>query len=140
MDRTRSLVLHGILLFLIGLLMGMVVQSVANPRVGLSAHVGTLLNATFLLALGAAWSTMIIEPRVATACYWLILTGSYVSCVALFFAGIFGTSAATPLLGAGHVGKAWQEAAVTVGLTAGGVALFVGTALLLWALRASWRG
>jgi hypothetical protein len=40
----RRLAFHGMLLFLLGLLMGAVVPAVANPRLGLSAHTGTLLN------------------------------------------------------------------------------------------------
>ena len=50
MDRARPLAFHGMVLFLLGLLMGLVVQSVANPRSGLSAHTGTLSNGAFLIA------------------------------------------------------------------------------------------
>ncbi len=44
MEYTRRLAFHGMVLFLLCLLMGMGVQSVANPRIGLSAHTGTVLN------------------------------------------------------------------------------------------------
>ena len=37
-ERARGLFLHGMLLVLAGLLMGAAVQSVANPRMGLSAR------------------------------------------------------------------------------------------------------
>ena len=42
------------LLFLLGLITGLVVQQLENPRMGLAAHLEGLMNGTFLLALGAA--------------------------------------------------------------------------------------
>jgi hypothetical protein len=44
----RRLAFHGMLLFLLGLLMGTVVQSVANPRIGLSA----VLVASAMVVIG----------------------------------------------------------------------------------------
>jgi hypothetical protein len=57
--------------------------------------------------------------------------------MALFLAGVFGTSATTPLHGAGHAGTAWQEALVGAGLVVGGVAILAGCTLALWGLRRS---
>jgi hydroxylaminobenzene mutase len=134
-DTQRRLAWHGMFLFLLGLLMGAVVQSVANPRIGLSAHVGTLLNATFLIALAAVWGWMTLAPAVASAAYWLAVGGSYANCVSLFFAGVFGTSRSTPLHGAGHAGTPWQEGLVYAGLAGGAVAVLVASALAVWGLR-----
>jgi hydroxylaminobenzene mutase len=135
MDDARRLAFHGMLLFLLGLLMGMVVQSVANPRIGLSAHTGTLLNGVFLVALAAVWPRAALAPRTLAVTYWLAVVGSYVSCVALFLAGVFGTSSATPLHGAGHAGTPLEESVVTAGLTLGGVAVLVAVAVMVYGLR-----
>jgi len=51
----RRLVSHGILLFLLGLVAGMFVQSVRNPRMALSADVGTVMSGIFLALSGSAW-------------------------------------------------------------------------------------
>src|SRR5512147_1881957 len=47
----RRLIWHGVLLFFLGLVGGMFVYSMANPRMGLTAHVGAVTNGTYLIAL-----------------------------------------------------------------------------------------
>jgi len=135
MDHARRLAFHGMVLFLLGLLMGTVVQSVANPRLGLSAHTGTLLNGVFLVALAAVWRWQRLGPGTMRLTYWLAVAGSYASCVALFVAGVLGTSASTPLHGAGHTGTPLQEGVVTAGLSLGGVAVLAAAALIVVGLR-----
>ena len=134
-ERANRLFFHGMALVVAGLVMGVVIQSVANPRMGLSAHTGTLLNGVLVIAMGAFWPRLTLAPRQETVAYWLVVDGSYVSAVALFLAAVFGTSATTPLHGAGHAGKPWQEALVGAGLVVGGVAVLVGCGLALWGLR-----
>jgi len=135
MDTQRRFAWHGMLLFLLGLLMGAVVQSVANPRIGLSAHVGAILNGTFLIALGAVWGWVTLAPAATAAAYWLAVAGSYASCVSLFLAGVLGTSRSTPLHGAGHGGTPWEEGLVETGLVLGALAVLLSSALVLWGLR-----
>jgi hydroxylaminobenzene mutase len=121
-------------LVLAGLLMGTVVQAVANPRIGLSAHTGTLMNGILLLGMGAFWPVLALAPRVETLGWWLLVAGSYLSSGALFLAGVFGTSGSTPLHGAGHAGTPWQEALVAAGLTVGAVGVLAGCGIALWGL------
>ena len=42
----------GVTLFLLGLLVGFAVQSLANPRMGLASHIEGVMNGLFLMALG----------------------------------------------------------------------------------------
>jgi len=51
----RCLVRYGVLLFLLGLLTGLIVQKLANPRMGLSSHLEGVMNGTFLVVLGLIW-------------------------------------------------------------------------------------
>ena len=139
-ERTHGLFLHGMVLVLAGLLMGAVVQSVANPRIGLSAHTGTLMNGILVIAMGAFWPRLALSRQQDTIAYWLVVDGSYVSCAALLLAGVFGTSRSTPLHGAGHAGTAWQEALVEAGLVVGAVALLAGCVLTLFGLARRVRG
>jgi hydroxylaminobenzene mutase len=132
--RAHGLFLHGMVLVGAGLLMGTVVQSVATPRLGLSAHTGTLMNGILVIAMGAFWPRLALAPALETAAYWLVVDGSYVSSAALFLAAVFGTSRTTPLHGAGHEGTAAQEALVGAGLVVGGVAVLAGCGLALWGL------
>jgi len=135
MSFARRLAFHGALLFLVGPLMGVVVPYVANPRIGLSAHTGTLLNGAVLIALAAVWSWVVLPAATAAAAYWLLVVGSWGGCVSLFLAGVWGTSSSTPLHGAGHRGTPLQEALVGGGLTIFGVAVLAGAAIVVWGLR-----
>jgi hypothetical protein len=48
----RRLMWHGMFLFLLGLVTGLVEQRFANVRMGLSAHLEGVMNGILLLALG----------------------------------------------------------------------------------------
>jgi (hydroxyamino)benzene mutase len=52
----RRLMWHGMLLFLFGLITGLLEQRFTNVRMGLSAHLEGVMNGILLLALGAAWN------------------------------------------------------------------------------------
>ncbi len=51
-DKNRSLMWHGMFLFLLGLISGFVEQKFVNPRMGLAAHLEGVMLGTFLIALG----------------------------------------------------------------------------------------
>ena len=127
----RRLVWHGVLLFLLGLLVGVVVPAFANPRMGLSAHVGTVLNAAVLIALGAAWSTIELLPRAQGGAFWLLVWGSYGGCLGLVLAALLNTHAATPINGAAQPAGAWAEAIVFFLLGVPGAAVLAGTVIAL---------
>ena len=138
-DRAHRLFFHGMALVVVGLVMGTVIQSLANPRLGLSAHTGTLLNGALVIAMGAFWSRLALPPALETIAWWLVVAGSWVSAVALFLGAAFGTNTGTPLHGAAHPAAPWQEALVGAGLVGGGVAVLVGCGLALWGLRRTER-
>ena len=132
MDQARRrLVWHGVFMFLLGLLMGTVTSMMANPRMGLSAHVGTVVNAIFLIALGAAWDAAVLSPRAEQAGFWLLVFGSYGGSVGLLLAATLGTHDSTPIHGAAQSADAWKESLVNVGLTVPAIAMLVGTAVVL---------
>ena len=131
----RRLIWHGIFLFFLGLVVGMFVQAMANPRMGLSAHVGGVMTGIFLAVLGAVWGELHLAPRAETAAYWLALLGNYGSSASLLLAAILGTSTMTPIAGAGHSAPAWQETLVDFGLESTAAAVIACCALLLWGFR-----
>jgi len=135
-DPQRRLLWHGILLVFIGLVTGAFVSSYTNPRLGLSAHVGAIMNGILIVVLGLAWPHFALPRRWALALFWSTVASGYVNWAGLFLAAVFGTSWTTPLLGAGHVGTAWQEALVAACLTAGAAGVLAACVLALVGLRA----
>ena len=102
---------------------------------GLAAHLEGVLNGTFLLALGAIWPEIKLSGRLTSATYWTALYGTYANWGVTTLAAIFGTAAMSPLTAAGHVGKGWQEALVTLGFVSVGLAMVASAILVLWGLR-----
>jgi hydroxylaminobenzene mutase len=135
-DQRRRLMAHGMLLFLLGLLLGVPVYAVANPRMGLSAHVGTVLNGVFLIAAGAAWEEAALAKRTKASAFWLLVVGSYGGCAGLALAAVLGTRLSTPLNGAAIPAGPWQEGLVNAVLSSSGGAMLLGTSLTTWSLFA----
>ena len=132
----RALMWHGIFLFLLGLLTGFAEPRFANPRMGLAAHLEGVMNGTLLLALGAAWTEVRLQPRVKTLAYWTALYGAYANWLVTTLAAVFGTAALSPITAAGHRGMPWQETLVTAAFLTVGLADLLFCILLLWGLRA----
>ena len=130
-DTDRRLIWHGVMLFLLGLLAGAFVPLYANPRLGLSAHLGGVTTGTVLAVVGLIWNRLRLSPAAARAAFWLVLYGTYGSSLGLLLAAMFGTSRSTPIAGAGHVGAPWQEALVDFTLMTSAVAMLMACVLLL---------
>jgi hydroxylaminobenzene mutase len=131
----RRLMFHGMLLFLLGLLTGLVVPLLANPRMGVTAHLEGLLNGTFLAVLGLVWAHLRVPPRAARAAFWLVLYGAYANWASTSLAALWGTGSLTPIAAPGRSGEPWQEAIVTFGLLSLTVAILPALAIVVTGLR-----
>ena len=135
-DTKRRLMWHGMFLFLLGLLTGFAETHFTNVRMGLAAHLEGVMNGTFLLALGAIWSSVRLPPLTEAIAYWSALYGTYVNWLVTTLAAIFGTATLSPLTASGHSGQPWQESLVKAGFMSVGVVIVASSALILWGLRA----
>ncbi len=132
-DQTAQILLSlGALLFFLGLLSGFAIPAMTNPRMGLAGHLEGVMNGTFLIVIGLAWSRLHLAPRNLAATYWLLVYGTYANWFFVSIAAMFGTKAMTPIAASGYEGLAWQENLVTAGLFSVGIAMVVGCALLIW--------
>ena len=131
MDRARRLLWHGMLLFLLGLVVGLISQKLTNPRMGLAAHLEGLMNGTFLLALGSAWGHVRLSQRSESMAFGAALYGTYANWFTTTVAAIFGTAAMTPLASGVHRGQSWQEILVAFGFVSVALAMLTSSILLL---------
>jgi hydroxylaminobenzene mutase len=134
-DRNRSLIWHGMFLFLLGLISGFVEQKFINPRMGLATHLEGVMNGTFLVALGCAWSYVKLSQPMKAAAYWITLYGTYVNFATTALAAALGTAALSPITGAGHQAQPGQEKLITALFMSVGLAIVASTLLVLWGLR-----
>jgi (hydroxyamino)benzene mutase len=134
-SRARRLCRHGILLFLLGLVTGLAVPQLENPRMGLAAHLEGVMNGIFLLALGAAWPRLRLSPRASATAFGAALYGTYANWAVTLTAAALGTAAMTPLAAGTHRGQPWQEVLVTVGFGSVALAMLLAAAILLSGFR-----
>lgn len=125
----KQLLFHGTLLFLLGLINGLAIPRLRNPRMGLSAHLAGVQNGLVLWAFGLIWPYATLGAAAVTA--WSAIGSMYAIWLALLLAAAWGTSKSTPIAGAGHSSSAGKEAIVSALLVVGSLAIIVATALLL---------
>lgn len=80
----------GLILFLLGLVTGMVIPVLKNPRMGLASHLQGMTNGPFLIVIGLLW------PHVDLAHGWqvvgaaLLAYGAYANWLATQLAALWG--------------------------------------------------
>jgi hydroxylaminobenzene mutase len=134
MPHDHRLLFHGFLLFLLGLVTGLVAYRLENPRMGVSAHVEAILNGVFLVGLGLAWSRLRLGRRLLEVCFWTALVGAYANWAIPLFSAAVGASQPI-LVGAGHQASAWQEALLAASPVVGVLPPLVCGTTILWGLR-----
>lgn len=61
--KSDKLILLGLILFLIGLVIGLSVPFLQNPRMGLSAHLEAITNGMLLMILGLIWQRIVLPSK-----------------------------------------------------------------------------
>ena len=101
---------------------------------GLASHLEGVMNGTFLIALGAAWSYIALSKLLEKIAYWLIIYGTFANWFFITLAAILGTSEMTPIAGKGYNGAAWEEQIITLGLVSVGITMVIGCILVVYGL------
>jgi hydroxylaminobenzene mutase len=132
----HQLIKNGVILFLIGLITGLSIQVLNNPRMGLAAHIEAIMNGFLLIIMGGiVWKRLSFGPKAEKVARYFMIYSAYANWVFIMLAAIFGTSRMTPLAGMGYTGAEWQEAIVSVGLATVSVTILVSAVIILIALK-----
>lgn len=125
----------GFILILVALLTGLTLPVLANPRLGLAAHIVGITGGLILIAMGALARAFVLGRRAAAAMMALWVYAAYANWLACLLGGITGASRLTPIAGAGTSGTALAEGVVSFLLQSLGVAAIAGTVLAIYGLR-----
>ena len=123
--QSRKLLLSGMILFLLGLLNGLVISLFENPRMGLSAHLAGVQNGLVLLAFGLFWQKVKLGDSAKRWCLNLNIYSMYAIWFALVLAAMWGTSSATPIAGASFSSTLTKEYIVNFFLYSGSGAIII---------------
>ena len=135
--QSHYLLVNGMLLFILGLLNGLVIPLFKNKRMGLSAHLAGVQSGMVLLLFGFLWARLSLPEILLSTSYWLSLYSMYAIWLALLLAAVWGSSRSTPIAGAGFQASNRQEQIVQLLLVSGSVAIIVASGALLWGLLAA---
>ena len=132
----RRLIKHGVFLLFLGLLTGLVVAEVKNPRMGLSAHLEGIMAGMLLILLGGAvWNELSLSSRFAATALWLSIYSAYATWAYTLLGALLGTSRLTPIAGAGFCAPVWQETLVQILLVSEVIAILIAFCILLYGMR-----
>ena len=132
MTAARRFAALGVGLVLLGLATGFVSGVLANPRMGLSAHLEGIMNGTLLLALGAVWHQVRLPVRQERWAFGLIAFAAVANWLATLLGALWGAGHALMPIATGlHRAAAWQEAVVSWLLITLSLAVVAGLALVL---------
>ncbi len=114
--QAEILIFLGLILFLLGLFIGLFVQNMANPRMALSAHLEGVMNGMFLVLLGLIWKRILLSTTLLKVTFWLAVYGTFANLAAVMIAAVTGFGKMMPIAG-GREGTGIAESAITFLLT-----------------------
>ncbi len=106
------LILLGLMLFLAGLVVGLFIHSMANPRMALSAHLEGIMNGMFLIILGLIWQRLALSQILLKISFALVMYGTFANLVAVIIAAVTGYGNMMPIAG-GQKGEGEMEGLIS---------------------------
>ena len=131
-NQADRLIFLGVLLFLLGLIVGLVVPVLANPRMGLSIHLEGVMNGMLLIIFGLIWNRVKLSDKWLKITFWLVIYGTFANWFGILIAAIFNAGKMLTVAAKGQEGNPVTEAIVTFSLVSLTLAmLFVSVAILI---------
>jgi (hydroxyamino)benzene mutase len=131
-QQSDKLIYYGILLFLLGLVVGLFVPLMANPRMGLSSHLEGIMNGLFLIALGLIWGRVDLSAKWLNITFWLAIYGTFANWFGILLAAVLNAGKMLNIAAKGQEGDPLSEGIVTFFLVTLSLAmLFICVAVLI---------
>lgn len=130
-----NLLFLGFLLFLLGLITGLIVPAFANPRLAVSSHIEGVLNGIFLIVLSLVWHKLALSGKTLKVTYWLALYGTFANWFGILVAAVFNAGKMLGVAAGGQEGPPLAEAAVAFFLVTLSIAMVIISVLVLVGLK-----
>jgi hydroxylaminobenzene mutase len=124
----------GLVLFVLGLITGVAIPAMKNPRMGLASHLQGMTNGPFLIVIGLLWPHLNLTHVWQVVSVGLLAYGAYANWLATQLAALWGAGRKfAPGAAGDHVASAAKEGLVNVllvslapAMIAAGIILIVG--------------
>lgn len=134
-QQSDKLIYFGVVLFFIGLIIGLIVPILANPRMGLSSHIEGVLNGMFLIVLGLIWNKVALSKQWLKIAFWSAIYGTFANCFGILIAAIFNAGKMLGIAANGQEGTPVVEGIVTFSLISLSIAMLIACVTVLIGLR-----
>lgn len=114
--QSNRLIFLGVLLLFLGLIVGLIIPLLANPRMGLSSHIEGVLNGMLLVIFGLIWNKIDLSDRLLKITYWLAIYGTFANWFGILIAAIFDAGKMLTIAANGREGSPVAEGIVTFSL------------------------
>ncbi len=81
--QSNRFILFGFILFLCGLIVGLLVPNMANTRMALASHLKGIMNGLFLVVLGLVWNRLVLSQVLLKTTLALALYGTFANLAAI---------------------------------------------------------
>jgi (hydroxyamino)benzene mutase len=126
------LLVLGLVLFLLGLLTGLAVPALKNPRMGVASHLQGMTNGPFLVVIGLMWPDLDLPQAWKIVAVVLLVYGTYANWLATQLGSLWGAGRRfAPGATGEHRAAATQERIVDLLLVTLAPAMVVATAVLI---------
>lgn len=138
--QSQRLLQLGVALLLYSSFDGFAIPFLASPRIGLSVHTLSALQAVLLLALGLLWPRLALSPRVSGVAFWTLVYSTLAILAAYTVAAFWGVGIETiSLMGelphGLSLGSPFQETFIKVLAYSSAPTGITAFGLILWGLR-----
>jgi hydroxylaminobenzene mutase len=123
--QSDKLIYYGVLLFLLGLIVGLFLPLMANPRMGLSSHLEGIMNGMFLIILGLIWEKVALSTKWLKITFWLSIYGTFANWLGILIAAIFNAGKDLTVASKGQEGTPLAEGVVTFLLITLSIAMLI---------------
>lgn len=134
-DYSHKLIYYGVTLFLLGLIVGLIVPILANPRLAVSSHIEGVLNGMFLIMLGLIWNKIRLSDKWLTITFWLAIYGTFMNWLGILIAAAFDGGKMLGVMAEGREGSPIIEGIVNFSLASLSLAMISVCIILLIGLR-----
>jgi hydroxylaminobenzene mutase len=122
----------GLILFLLGLVTGVAIPALKNPRMGLASHLQGMTNGPFLIVVGLLWPHLDLTHVWQVVCLALLAYGAYANWLATQLAAIWGAGRKfAPGAAGDHAASAAKERLVNILLVSLAPAVIAATVILI---------
>ena len=138
-QRGKRLIILGAVLFFIGLLQGLLIPVLVNPRMALSGHTAALQSGMALMILGILWSLLHLQPLAEKIAYYANIIGIYLLWMGIILAAALGAGETLAITGRGFQASPMIELNIQIIMTLGAGLGIIGMFLVVIGLLKNWK-